>query len=170
MFAVNFCIPSQATMPSEVEQIKEQTDSLLAEENDTSLSFLREPNRRRENTGYKRSQHYQTKQYESVHTGQGNKPKEGGKTFASKSFKNREYDKLMIELNTADTTALKQLRGIGSKLSLRIVKYRKRIGGFSHKEQLKDIYGLSEETYLHILPHVWVDTTAKNTKASSESE
>lgn len=171
MFAVNFCIPSQATMPSEVEQIKEQTDSLLAEENDTSLSFLREPHRRWADAGDKRPQQYHAKQrHESTHTKQGRPQKEGGKTFAPQSPKNREYEKLRIELNTADTTTLKQLRGIGSKLSLRIVKYRKKIGGFTHKEQLKNIYGLSEETYQNILPHVWVDTTARNTEAPSESE
>ncbi|MCR5498414.1 MAG: helix-hairpin-helix domain-containing protein [Paludibacteraceae bacterium] len=171
MFAVNFCIPSQATMPSEVEQVKEQTDSLLAEEGDTTLSFLKEPDRRRADAGNKRPQQYHAKQgHKPIHTKQGRPQKEEGKTFASQSLKNREYEKLRIELNTADTTTLKQLRGIGSKLSQRIVKYRKKIGGFTHKEQLKDIYGLSEETYRHILPHVWVDTTAKARKGSSTKE
>lgn len=66
------------------------------------------------------------------------------------------YDTVRIELNSADTTELKRLRGIGSVLSSRIVKYRARLGGFSSVEQLKDVYGLSEETYNSILPHVWV--------------
>ncbi|MBO7607819.1 MAG: helix-hairpin-helix domain-containing protein [Paludibacteraceae bacterium] len=167
MFAVNFCLPTQATMPNEVALIKEQTDSLLTGEEDTSLAFLKDTN---QYTGNWHSNNYDKPKGKNFSSAKREWQKKEGRSSASQSFKNREYDKLMIELNTADTTTLKQLRGIGSKLSQRIVKYRKKIGGFSHKEQLKDIYGLSEETYLHILPHVWVDTTARITKASSKSE
>jgi len=47
-----------------------------------------------------------------------------------------------FNINTADTTQLKQIRGIGSKLSARIVKYRDRLGGFNSLEQLREVYGL----------------------------
>lgn len=65
---------------------------------------------------------------------------------------------LMIELNSADTTELMQLRGIGSVLSKRIVKFRDKMGGFYSKEQLAEVYGLSEETLAVIMPHVWADS------------
>lgn len=48
----------------------------------------------------------------------------------------------VIDLNTADTTALMSLKGIGSKRSMRIVKYREWLGGFHSLEQLYEIYGL----------------------------
>lgn len=47
-----------------------------------------------------------------------------------------------FDLNEADTTQLKSIYGIGSKLALRIVKYRNKLGGFVHKNQLKEVYGL----------------------------
>ncbi|MBR4803620.1 MAG: helix-hairpin-helix domain-containing protein, partial [Bacteroidales bacterium] len=48
-----------------------------------------------------------------------------------------------IELNTADTSDLKELRGIGSGYAKRIVKYRERLGGFCKPEQLLEVYGFT---------------------------
>jgi DNA uptake protein ComE-like DNA-binding protein len=47
-----------------------------------------------------------------------------------------------FDLNTADTSQLKRIRGIGEKLSLRIVKYRDALGGFITPDQLREVYGL----------------------------
>jgi competence ComEA-like helix-hairpin-helix protein len=47
-----------------------------------------------------------------------------------------------FDLNTADTSQLKAIYGIGEKLSLRIVKYRDVLGGFVTTDQLKEVYGL----------------------------
>ncbi|MFT2007478.1 ComEA family DNA-binding protein [Pontibacter sp. 13R65] len=64
---------------------------------------------------------------------------------------NREYprrEKFVLapfNINTADTTQLKQIRGIGSKLSARIVKYRDGLGGFRDMGQLREVFGLSPE-------------------------
>ncbi|MBD1398319.1 helix-hairpin-helix domain-containing protein [Pontibacter sp. JH31] len=51
-----------------------------------------------------------------------------------------------FNINTADTTALKQIRGIGSKLSARIVKYRDGLGGFHSMAQVQEVYGLPTAT------------------------
>jgi DNA uptake protein ComE-like DNA-binding protein len=51
-----------------------------------------------------------------------------------------------FDLNKADTAQLKKIRGIGSILSNRIVKYRDLLGGFVDKQQLKDVYNLSDST------------------------
>jgi len=62
----------------------------------------------------------------------------------------RQADKFqtdLIELNTADTTELKKLKGIGSAFAKRIVKFRDALGGFSKKEQLLEVYGLDKEKY-----------------------
>ena len=50
-----------------------------------------------------------------------------------------------FDINTADTTELKKIRGIGTKLSARIVKFRDKLGGFTHAAQLSEVYGLSPE-------------------------
>lgn len=50
-----------------------------------------------------------------------------------------------FDLNKVDTIQLKEMKGIGSKLAARIVKYRTQLGGFVDKQQLSEIYGLSPE-------------------------
>ncbi len=47
-----------------------------------------------------------------------------------------------FDLNTADTSQLIKIYGIGPKLSQRIVTYRDKLGGFVSTDQLKEIYGL----------------------------
>ena len=49
------------------------------------------------------------------------------------------------DLNTATTADLKKIKGIGDKLSERIIKFRDRLGGFLVDEQLYDVYGLAPE-------------------------
>lgn len=52
-----------------------------------------------------------------------------------------------IDLNSADSTQLESLNGIGPAFASRIIKYRNRLGGFYRKEQLKEVYGLDSILY-----------------------
>lgn len=57
--------------------------------------------------------------------------------------KNSNFQKIVaFDINTADTTQLIRLKGIGSKLSIRILKYRDALGGFHAKAQFSEIFGL----------------------------
>lgn len=47
-----------------------------------------------------------------------------------------------FDINKADTTQLVRLKGIGSKLATRIIKFRDALGGFVSTEQYADIFGL----------------------------
>lgn len=47
-----------------------------------------------------------------------------------------------FDINTADTTTLIRLKGIGSKLSVRILKFRDALGGFHSTTQFSEIFGL----------------------------
>jgi competence protein ComEA len=47
-----------------------------------------------------------------------------------------------FDLNTADSVQLKNVKGIGSKLALRIIKYRDALGGFLSSDQLVEVYRL----------------------------
>ncbi|MDF7813317.1 helix-hairpin-helix domain-containing protein [Hymenobacter sp. YC55] len=49
-----------------------------------------------------------------------------------------------FDLNSADTTQLMQIRGIGRGLSARVVEYRQRLGGFRDEGQLAEIYSLRD--------------------------
>lgn len=77
---------------------------------------------------------------------------------APKTEYHSKYDDFKVELNSADTLDLKELRGIGSTFAKRIVKYRDLLGGFFSKEQVKEVYGMSDSLYQSILPHLLVDT------------
>lgn len=49
---------------------------------------------------------------------------------------------LRFDLNTADTSQLISVRGIGSTLASRIVRYRERLGGFVSMDQLYEVFRL----------------------------
>ena len=58
------------------------------------------------------------------------------------------------KLLTQTGVSSKKIKGIGNSFSARIVKYRTDLGGFVSKEQLKEVYGLDEELYAKIEPHL----------------
>ncbi len=62
------------------------------------------------------------------------------------------------DLNTVTAIQLKEINGIGDKLSERIVKYRKSLKGFKNDEQLNNVYGLKPEVIGKILQRYTVLT------------
>lgn len=69
-------------------------------------------------------------------------------------FKRREIP--IIDINQADTSSWRQLRGIGPVFAERIVRFRDGLGGFHRVDQLQEVYGLSDELYQQILPFLTV--------------
>lgn len=73
---------------------------------------------------------------------------EAAQQSSSNSYSNttRRYEAKnsiqVFDINQCDTTELIRLKGIGSKLALRIVKFRDGLGGFHSIEQFNEIYGL----------------------------
>ncbi len=65
-----------------------------------------------------------------------------------------EKETLILDLNTADTLDLQQLRGIGKARAGRIYRYGKKLGGYVSVNQLKEVYGMSEELFESIKPHL----------------
>lgn len=67
------------------------------------------------------------------------------------TFTKKEPKKsFIVEVNTADTTAFEALPMIGKKLALRIVTYRKSLGGFIDVAQVKEVFGITDSTWLAI--------------------
>ncbi len=64
-----------------------------------------------------------------------------------------------VELNSADTLQLQELRGIGPGFARRIVKYREKLGGYYAVEQLMEVYGFTEELYKQVARNVTVDAS-----------
>ncbi|MEL7005225.1 MAG: helix-hairpin-helix domain-containing protein [Bacteroidota bacterium] len=75
--------------------------------------------------------------------------KEGkfGLRFSTRSKRNI-YKVVPFDINKSDTTVLKKVRGIGSVLSNRIVKYRDLLGGFVDHAQLQEVYGLKDSVIM----------------------
>jgi len=61
------------------------------------------------------------------------------------SQKEMRYKVKVQDVNQATANDLRQINGIGEKLSARIIKFRDRLGGFLVNEQLYDVYGLEPE-------------------------
>ena len=81
-------------------------------------------------------------------------------TFAkSPSFEKKDKQVVIVNINLADTTQLIALPGIGSKLALRIINYRDKLGGFLNKSQLGEVWGLKPETISMIEKQIEINTS-----------
>lgn len=65
----------------------------------------------------------------------------------------------VLELNSADTTELQYIKGIGSYYAKQIVRYRQQLGGYYKVEQLREIIELEDSAYTAMAKHFTVDTT-----------
>ena len=63
---------------------------------------------------------------------------------------------VMVNLNSATTTELQQLPGIGVKVAARIIEYRQKNGPFTKIEQLMNVQGIGEKSFLKLRPQVTV--------------
>jgi DNA uptake protein ComE-like DNA-binding protein len=66
----------------------------------------------------------------------------------------------LLNLNSCDSASLEALPGIGPVLSARIIKYRNLLGGYVSADQLKEVYGLPEETFGMISSRVFADSVS----------
>jgi len=62
----------------------------------------------------------------------------------------------VVNLNTATPAQLDALPGIGPKVAARIVEYRQKNGGFKKIEELMNIKGIGEKSFLKLKPYISV--------------
>lgn len=62
----------------------------------------------------------------------------------------------LINLNTATTAQLESLPGIGAKTALRIIEQRQKNGGFKKIEELMNVRGIGEKSFLKLKPLITV--------------
>lgn len=67
-----------------------------------------------------------------------------------------QIDRVRFDINTADTSQLKKIYGIGEKLSVRILKYRESLGGFIRSEQLSEVYGLDSAVVNTLINKIFI--------------
>jgi competence protein ComEA len=80
--------------------------------------------------------------------------------FKTDYSKNRIISKTPLPLNISDSAALVGIYGIGPVLSARIIKYRNLLGGYISKEQLLEVYGMTQENFENISNFVLIDSAA----------
>ena len=61
-----------------------------------------------------------------------------------------------VNLNTATAAELEKLPGVGPSLASRIVEYRTKNGGFKKIEDLMNVQGIGEKSFLKLKPQITV--------------
>jgi len=85
-----------------------------------------------------------------------------------KKFEKKAIQKLTnFDLNTADTTQLKLINGIGTGYAKRIVKYRDALGGFYDSNQVREVYGLPPATSDELLKYAFIKAVVKKINVNS---
>jgi competence protein ComEA len=85
--------------------------------------------------------------------------KGGSSNYNNDNYEKREYSgksNFKLDINKADSADFERLRGIGAKLSSRIVKYRGWLGGFYEVAQIKEVWGLPDSTFQKIKPQLYI--------------
>ena len=67
--------------------------------------------------------------------------------------------RIKTDINSADTSSLMRIRGIGPVFSRRIVGYRSILGGYFSVDQLLEVYGMDDKKFAETKPFVYADTT-----------
>lgn len=78
------------------------------------------------------------------------------KDFYTKSEKSNNT-RAFIDINTADTSDLIALPGIGSKLANRIISFREKLGGFYNVNQVAETYALPDSTFQKIKDRLMIN-------------
>jgi len=58
-----------------------------------------------------------------------------------------KQESIIVELNSADTTELMKVKGIGRGYAKGIVRFRNETGGFVSINQLKEVYGMTDQNF-----------------------
>jgi competence protein ComEA len=77
-------------------------------------------------------------------------------SFAQTMPANQPKVMTVINLNTATQAELETLPGIGAKVAARIIEYRKAKGPFKKIEELMNVQGVGEKSFLKLRPQLTV--------------
>lgn len=128
---------------------------------DSGFSY-RSDNSRRPQNAYYQNAYYQRSYYAySPHkTGYSFRDRD---TFAKKTYPHKQSRIVQeVDVNVADSAAWEALPGIGPVLAVRIINFRDKLGGFITIDQIREVYGLRDSTFLLINPYLKLKTAHVN--------
>ena len=67
----------------------------------------------------------------------------------------------VVNLNTATAAQIATLPGVGEKAAARIIEYREKNGGFKKIEELMNVKGIGEKSFLKLKPLITVGDAGK---------
>jgi competence protein ComEA len=79
-----------------------------------------------------------------------------GPAFAQAAKSPAKASDAVVNLNTATTVQLQDLPGIGPKTAERIIEYREKNGGFKKIEELMNVKGIGEKSFLKLKDRIEV--------------
>jgi competence protein ComEA len=77
-------------------------------------------------------------------------------TAARQAPKAAPADAAVVNLNSATAAELEKLPGVGPATATRIVEYRQKNGAFKKIEDLMNVRGIGEKTFLNLKPLITV--------------
>ena len=88
-----------------------------------------------------------------------------GTTLAGQSEeKAASSSELRVDINQADVEELSKLPGVGEQVAKRIVAYREENGPFEKAEELMNVRGIGEKSFLKLQPHVTLGSDKEKRK------
>jgi competence protein ComEA len=94
----------------------------------------------------------------------------GGQAFAqSKAASSEPRSNAVVNLNTASVAELEVLPSIGAKTAARIVDYREKKGPFKKIEELMNVQGIGEKSFLKLKPQLTVSSKPEQAGNSAQS-
>jgi DNA uptake protein ComE-like DNA-binding protein len=97
-------------------------------------------------------------------------------SFSNKNIKHQVIDSLVVihaektfDPNTVDINELVSI-GLPKKIASNINKYRSKGGKFYHKEDLRRIYGMTDDIYHKLEPHIQMKEKKRKWRVSNDQE
>jgi competence protein ComEA len=75
---------------------------------------------------------------------------------------------VQINLNTATVADLQGLPGVGEKVAARIIEYRQKQGPFKRIEELMNVQGIGEKSFLKLRPQLTVGAKTETPQSSQK--
>lgn len=81
-------------------------------------------------------------------------------SIAPESSKLLKFDPdIRIDINKADSTEFRKIKGISPYLARNIIKYRNALGGFIQKKQILEVWGFKSDLYNNIEKNIFLSET-----------